>query len=247
VVWGHRHRSFLILREVNDYRDMNGTKPRILLVDDEISVRATVRRGLETLSYDVEVAADGVEAIRQVERWRPDVVLLDLAMPKMGGLSVIEHLRTWSTVPIIVLSVMGEEGDKVRALEAGADDYLTKPFGMPELNARIRVALRRLVRSSPDGPLDFGPVTVDVAKRLVTVNGQEVHLTPIEYELLKQLVLEAGRVLTHQTLLERVWGPDYHSETHYLRPVITALRKKLGPQLIQTEPGVGYRLKVTLS
>jgi len=224
---------------------MNGARPRILLVDDEASVRATVRRGLETLGYDVDVAQDGLEAIRQVEHWRPDVVLLDLAMPKMGGLSAIEQIRTWSAVPVIVLSVMGEEGDKVRALEAGADDYLTKPFGMQELNARIRVALRRLSRAS-DGPIEFGGVTVDVGKRLVTVNGEEVHLTPIEYELLKQLALEAGRVLTHQTLLERVWGPDYHAETHYLRPVITSLRKKLGPRLIQTEPGVGYRIKVSV-
>ncbi|HEX5415696.1 MAG TPA: response regulator transcription factor, partial [Chloroflexota bacterium] len=114
-----------------------------------------------------------------------------------------------------------------------------------ELNARIRVALRRLARAT-DGPVEFGAVTIDVGKRLVAVNGQEIHLTPIEYELLKQLALEAGRVLTHQTLLERVWGPEYHAETHYLRPVITSLRKKLGPQLIQTEPGVGYRLRVSI-
>ncbi len=222
---------------------MSAPRPRILLVDDEASLRAALRRGLESLGYEVEVAVDGLEGIRQVERWRPDVVLMDLAMPRMGGLSAIKQIRTWSEVPIIVLSVMGEEGDKVRALEAGADDYLTKPFGLPELNARIRVTLRRLARSTLDQPLSFGDVTVDVGKRLVLVGGQEVHLTPIEYELLKQLVLNAGRVLTHQMLLERVWGPEYHAEVHYLRPVITALRKKLGPQLIQTEPGVGYRLR----
>jgi len=160
-------------------------------------------------------------------------------------LSAIEQIRTWSTVPIIVLSVMGEEADKVRALEAGADDYLTKPCGLPELKARIRVALRHLSRLGNDQPLQLGSVTVDVGKRLVTVSGQEVHLTPIEYELLKQLVLNAGRVLTHQTLLERVWGPEYEAETHYLRPVVTALRKKLGSHVIQTEPGVGYRLRVS--
>lgn len=225
---------------------MSSPRARILLADDEASVRMTVRRGLEVLGYDIEVAADGLEALRQVERWHPDVVLMDLAMPRMGGLSAIEQIRTWSAVPIIVLSVMGEEADKVRALEAGADDYLTKPFGTQELNARIRVALRHLARSSSDQSLQFGEVTIDIGKRLVAVQGQEVHLTPIEYETLKQLVLNAGRVLTHQTLLERVWGPEYHAETHYLRPVITALRKKLGPHLIQTEPGVGYRLKVTL-
>lgn len=223
---------------------MSGHRTRILLVDDEPNVRMTVRRGLEALGYDVEVGVDGLEGVRLVERWRPDVVLMDLAMPRMGGLSAIEQVRTWSAVPIIVLSVMGEETDKVRALDVGADDYLTKPFGMQELNARIRVALRHLVRTAANQPVQFGDVSVDVAKRLVTVRGEEVHLTPIEYELLKQLVLNAGRVLTHQMLLERVWGPEYHAEVHYLRPVITALRKKLGPQLIQTEPGVGYRLKV---
>jgi len=203
-----------------------------------------VRRGLETLGYEVEVAADGLEGVRLVERWRPDVVLMDLAMPKLGGLSAIEQIRTWSEVPIIVLSVMGEEADKVRALEAGADDYLTKPFGMQELNARIRVALRRLARTRPDQPVQLGNVCIDLSKRLVTVGGEEVHLTPIEYELLKQLVVNAGRVLTHEMLLDRVWGPEYHAEVHYLRPVITSLRKKLGSNLIQTEPGVGYRLKV---
>jgi two-component system KDP operon response regulator KdpE len=218
-------------------------RPRILLVDDEAGIRTTVRRGLEAIGYDVETAADGIEGIRAVESWRPDVVLLDLAMPKLGGLSAIEHLRTWSQVPIIVLSVMGEESDKVRALEAGADDYLTKPFGMDELNARIRVALRHLARSATDQPIQIGDVRIDISHRLVTVGGEEVHLTPIEYDLLKQLALNSGRVLTHQMLLERVWGPEYHAEVHYLRPVVTALRKKLGPNLIQTEPGVGYRLR----
>lgn len=223
---------------------MTGPRPRVLLVDDEASVRMTVRRGLETLGYDVEVAPDGLEGVRLVERWRPDVVLMDLAMPKMTGLTAIEQIRTWSEVPIIVLSVMGEEADKVRALEVGADDYLTKPFGLQELNARIRVALRHLARSSADQPVQLGGVIVDISKRLVAVDGQEVHLTPIEYEVLKHLVLNAGRVLTHEMLLDRVWGPEYHAEVHYLRPVITSLRKKLGSQLIQTEPGVGYRLKL---
>ncbi len=223
---------------------MSRARTRVLLVDDEINVRTSVRRGLEGLGYEVEVAADGLEGIQGVERWRPDVVLMDLAMPRLGGLSAIEQIRVWSAVPIIVLSVMGEEADKVRALEAGADDYLTKPFGMSELNARIRVALRHLSQRSLDQPLQFGNITVDLGRRLVTVADQEVHLTPIEYELFKQLVVNAGRVMTHHTLLAQVWGPEYETETHYLRPVITALRKKLGSHLIQTEPGVGYRLKV---
>jgi two-component system KDP operon response regulator KdpE len=222
---------------------MSRPQIRVLLVDDEASLRTSVRRGLEALGYVVEVAADGLAGVQAVERWHPDVVLMDLAMPKMSGLSAIEQIRTWSTVPIIVLSVMGEEADKVRALEAGADDYLTKPFGLQELNARIRVVLRRLSRAAFDQPQRFGAVEVDLGKRRVAVDGQEVHLTPIEYEVLKNLVLNAGRVLTHQVLLARVWGPEYETEVHYLRPVMTALRKKLGPHLIQTEPGVGYRLR----
>jgi two-component system KDP operon response regulator KdpE len=223
---------------------MSQPRLRVLLVDDETNVRTSVRRGLEALGYDVEVAGDGLAGVQLVEKWRPDVVLMDLAMPKMNGLHAIEQIRSWSSVPIIVLSVMGEEADKVRALEIGADDYLTKPFGLQELNARIRVVLRRLTRTALDQAVQLGDVTVDIGRRRVTVGGEEVHLTPIEYELLKQLVLNAGRVLTHDLLLEKVWGPEYHAEVHYLRPVITSLRKKLGPQLIQTEPGVGYRLKV---
>jgi two-component system KDP operon response regulator KdpE len=225
---------------------VSGQRSRVLLVDDEASLRATVRRGLEAFGYDVEVATNGLEAVDLVQRRRPDVVLMDLAMPKMSGITAIEQIRTWSEVPIIVLSVMGEEADKVRALEVGADDYLTKPFGLQELNARIRVAFRHLTRQPADQPYQFGDVTMDIGRRTVTVAGQEVHLTPIEYDLLKHLVLNAGRVLTHQTLLERVWGPEYESEVHYLRPVITSLRKKLGTRVIQTEPGVGYRLKVVL-
>ncbi len=176
----------------------------------------------------------------KVEGWRPDVVLLDLAMPKMGGLSAIESIRTWSKVPIIVLSVMGEEADKVRALEAGADDYLTKPFGLQELHARIRVALRH---AGSQSILQFGDVRLDVDRRLVSVSGEEVHLTPIEYELFKELALSGGRVLTHRLLLNRVWGAQYENEVNYLRPVITSLRKKLGTHLIKTEPAVGYRLQ----
>jgi two-component system KDP operon response regulator KdpE len=164
-------------------------------------------------------------------------------MPKMGGISAIEEIRHWSEVPIIVLSVMGEEREKVRALDSGADDYLTKPFGMQELSARIRATLRRRAPAPEGRVYTFGTVGVDTTSRIVTVGGAEVHLTPNEYGLLEQLVTNAGRVLTHRTLLERVWGPEYTEEVHYLRPVVTSLRKKLGPQLIQTEPGVGYRLK----
>jgi two-component system KDP operon response regulator KdpE len=215
----------------------------VLVVDDESEVRTAVRRGLELMGYEIEVASDGADGVARVESWRPDVVLLDLAMPRMGGLSAIEQVRTWSKVPIIVLSVMGEEADKVRALEAGADDYLTKPFGLQELHARIRVALRHANTGPLESVLQFGDVGLDVERRLVTVRGEEVHLTPIEYELFKQLALSAGRVLTHRALLNRVWGPQYEAEVNYLRPVITSLRKKLGSRLIKTEPAVGYRLQ----
>ena len=213
---------------------------RILVVDDEAEVRAAVRRGLELMGYEIEVASDGLEGVNKVENWRPDVVLLDLAMPKMGDLSAIENIRGWSKVPIIVLSVMGEQGDKVRALEAGADDYLTKPFGLPELHARIRVALRH---AGTQSVLQFGDVRLDIDRRLVTMRSEQVHLTPIEYELFKELALASGRVLTHRLLLNRVWGPQFEGEVNYLRPVITSLRKKLGTRLIKTEPAVGYRLQ----
>lgn len=218
---------------------------RVLVVDDEADVRNAVRRGLDLLGYEIAAAPDGAEGVRKVESVHPDVVLMDLAMPVKGGLSAIQEIRTWSDVPIIVLSVMGEEDDKVRALEAGADDYLTKPFGMQELNARIRVALRHAKAGAGESVLSFGDVCLDVDKRVVTVLGTEVHLTPIEYELFKQLAVNAGRVLTHRTLLAHVWGPQYENEVSYLRPVITSLRKKLGSQLIKTEPGVGYRLPST--
>jgi two-component system, OmpR family, KDP operon response regulator KdpE len=216
---------------------------RVLVVDDEAEVRNAIRRGLELMGYVVETAADGVDGVAKVETWRPDVVLLDLAMPRMGGLRALSEIRSWSTVPIIVLSVMGEEADKVRALDAGADDYLTKPFGVQELNARIRVALRHAQPGPAQSVLRFGDVRLDLDRRLVTLNGAEVHLTPIEYEVFKQLALEPGRVLTHRRLLSRVWGEQYETEVHYLRPVVTALRKKLGTQLIRTESGVGYRLR----
>jgi two-component system KDP operon response regulator KdpE len=195
------------------------------------------------MGYELEEAADGAEGVAKLESWRPDVVLMDLAMPRMGGLTAIEHIRSWTSVPVIVLSVVGEEKDKVRALDAGADDYLTKPFGMQELNARIRVALRHAQPGPANSLLQFGDLAIDIDKRLVTVGGEEVHLTPIEYELLRQLALNAGRVLTHGRLVSAVWGPAYADQTHYLRPVVTALRKKLGAHLIRTEPGVGYRLQ----
>ncbi|MBV9577674.1 MAG: response regulator transcription factor [Chloroflexi bacterium] len=216
---------------------------RALVIDDEAAVRQAVGRGLEVLGFEIETAADGLEGVARVESWRPDVVLLDLAMPRMSGLTALGQIRGWSQVPVIVLSVMGEEADKVRALEAGADDYVTKPFGMQELHARIRVVLRRAQHQPSEPVLRFGDVELDVERRLVSVRETPVHLTPIEYEVFKQLALQPGRVLTYRILLSQVWGPQYTTEVHYLRPVVTSLRKKLGTQLIKTEPGVGYRLE----
>ena len=219
---------------------------RALVIDDEAAVRQAVGRGLEVLGFEIETAADGLEGVARVESWRPDVVLLDLAMPRMSGLTALGQIRGWSQVPVIVLSVMGEEADKVRALEAGADDYVTKPFGMQELHARIRVVLRRAQHQPSEPVLRFGDVELDVERRLVSVRETPVHLTPIEYEVFKQLALQPGRVLTYRILLSQVWGPQYTTEVHYLRPVVTSLRKKLGTQLIKTESGVGYRLEDTL-
>ena len=215
---------------------------RVLVVDDEVSLRTSVSRGLSSHGFNVETAVDGQDAIEKVESWRPDVVLMDLAMPRVSGLSAIRQIRTWSEVPIIVLSVMGEEDEKIRALDAGADDYLTKPFGIGELGARIRVALRHVSQPTTEMVRTIGDVVIDFGSRLVTVSGVEVHLTPTEYELLKYLAMNLGRVLTHGQLLEQVWGPEYRAETAYLRPIVTALRKKLGAQIIRTEPGVGYRM-----
>jgi two-component system KDP operon response regulator KdpE len=221
-----------------------GLVTRVLVVDDEPNVREAVRRGLELLGFEIETAIDGADGVDKVEASRPDVVLLDLAMPRMSGLSALRHIRGWSQVPIIVLSVMGEEADKVRALEAGADDYLTKPFGMQELHARIRVVLRRLKPlDAAESVLQFGDVRLDVGRRMVSVNGEPVHLSPNEYEVFKLLALHAGRVLTYSSLLRHVWGEQYADDVQYLRPVMTSLRKKLGSRLIKTEPGVGYRLE----
>ncbi|MBV9120182.1 MAG: response regulator transcription factor [Chloroflexi bacterium] len=220
---------------------MNPT--RVLVVDDEANIRNSVSRGLQAQGYVVETAVDGEDGVLKARTWDPDVVLMDLAMPRKNGLSAIEEIRRWSTLPIIVLSVMGEEVEKVRALDAGADDYLTKPFGIDELAARIRVALRHVVQA-PGEPLRSFDVTIDIAGRSVQVRSAEVHLTPNEFELLKTLAMSPGRVVTHERLLETVWGPGYREEFGYLRPVITSLRKKLGAQLIGTEPGVGYRLRV---
>jgi len=222
-------------------------KPRVLIVDDEAQLRRALTRSLEGHDYEVREAEDGASALAAFEAFRPDVVLLDLMLPDMSGVEVCRTLRRTHQTPVIVLSVLGEEGTKVAALDEGADDYLTKPFGMDELLARVRVALRRGASDRLQQPvIRRAGLTIDLERRLVTLDGRDVHLTPTEYSLLKYLALHAGKVLTHGMILREVWGGEYASDTHVLRTCVNQLRSKLGddpaaPQFIATDPGVGYR------
>ena len=222
---------------------------RILVIDDEAPIRRFLRASLDPKQFTLFEAEDGESGIRAVAKKSPEVVLLDLGLPDMDGIEVARKLREWTEVPIIVLSARGQEQDKVDALDAGADDYLTKPFGVSELFARIRVALRHTRREEPpDTVIEAFGVRVDLAARQVHRDGAEVHLTPNEYRLLAVLVRHAGRVVTHKQILKEVWGDAYVGESHYLRVYTGQLRQKLEadpaqPRLIVNEPGVGYRLK----
>ena len=218
---------------------------RILVVDDEPAIRRTVSSNLQGHGFRVETAETAQEALERFERFRPDVVLLDLILPDQHGREVIRAIREHSGVPIIVLSARGEEAEKVAALELGADDYLTKPFGVRELLARIRVALRHAAHVSSAVPIiRAGELTIDLEHRRVTVNSHEVRLTPLEYDFLKALASHPDKVLTNRMLLQRVWGSQYVEEPHYLHVYAARLRKKLGTaaRRLVTEPGVGYRL-----
>jgi two-component system, OmpR family, KDP operon response regulator KdpE len=221
---------------------------RVLIVDDEPQIRRFLRTTLSAHGYRVLEASCGREAMTLTATERPELILLDLGLPDIEGLEVIHRLREWSTVPIIVVSVRGQEAQKIAALDSGADDYITKPFGMGELLARIRAALRHRLQAEVDDPVfRSAGLTIDLVKRIVTVDGHEVKLTPKEYDLLRVLVTNAGKVVTHQHLLREVWGPGSVYETHYLRVYIGQLRQKLEPDPAQpryllTEPGVGYRL-----
>ncbi len=226
---------------------MNST-PRILVVDDETQISRVLRRSLSARGYEIQVADDGEEALQVFQSWSPDLVITDLSMPVMGGLELCRRIRATSQTPIIVLSVKGEEHSKVEALDAGADDYVTKPFGMDELLARVRAALRRTSGTVDQQAthLDLGAFQVDLDARTVKVRGEEVHLTPKEYELLVYMLRHPNKVLTHHSLLGAVWGGDYVEQTEYLRVFIGQLRKKLEsdpakPKYILTEPWVGYR------
>ncbi len=224
----------------------------ILLIEDEPQMRRFLRVTLESHGYRLVEASTGQEGLAQAATRNPSVVLVDLGLPDIDGLKVIEEIRGWSPVPIIVLSARDQEADKIRALDGGADDYLTKPFGAGELLARIRVALRhRALQQGEEGEPVFllRNLRVDLAKRQVYVNDEEVHLTPIEYNLLTFLIRHAGKVVTHRQILREVWGPPYVNQTQYLRVYMAQLRRKLEadpacPRFLMNEPGVGYRLKV---
>jgi two-component system, OmpR family, KDP operon response regulator KdpE len=225
--------------------------PGVVVVEDEPQIRRFLRAALAGQGYRVYEASTGADGLVEVASRQPELVILDLGLPDVDGIDFIRKVREWSAVPVIVLSARGQEADKVAALDAGADDYLSKPFSVGELMARLRVALRHRARVS-DGALEsafsVGELHVDLAARRVTVGGAQVHLTPIEYRLLVALVHHPGKVITHRQLLQEVWGPAYGEETHYLRVHVAHIRGKLEqdpsrPRYVITEPGVGYRLR----
>jgi len=230
---------------------MAAAGPTVLLIEDEPQMRRFLRAALESHDYRLVEAATGREGVAQATGRNPDVILLDLGLPDADGIDLTRQIREWSTTPIIVISARGKEQDKIAALDAGADDYLTKPFGAGELMARLRVALRHASQpadASPEPVFQVGDLRVDLVKRQVFVAGAEVHLTPTEYKLLTLLVRHAGKVLTHRQLLKEVWGPNAVEHSHYVRVYMTQLRHKLErdatrPELLLTEPGVGYRLR----
>jgi|SRR5436305_11803282 len=221
---------------------------RVLVVDDEPQIVRGLKIILRSAGYEVESAETKSHALALLASRPPDVLVLDLVLPDGGGVEVCEEVRGWSRLPILVLSAVGDEREKVRALDAGADDYITKPFGTDELLARLRAVLRRSLQAGGNPSVEIGDITIDLADRRVSRGEEEVHLTPIEFELLRVLAQHLGRLVTHRQLLREVWGPEYGRETHYLRVHVAHIRAKLEddasrPQLLVTEPGVGYRLR----
>ncbi|WP_224984060.1 response regulator [Geomonas agri] len=222
--------------------------PRVLVIDDEVAIQRFLKTALDTGDYSVHLADSAHTGLAAAVAVRPDVILIDLGLPDLDGVEVIRRVREWSQVPIIVISVREREDEKVQALDAGADDYLTKPFGIGELLARIKVALRRSLQQAPQPVFQSGELRVDLPHRRVTVGDEEVQLTPTEYELLRMLVTHAGKVLTHSQILRQIWGVAYLEQPHVLRVNISNLRRKIEsdasrPRYILTEAGVGYRLK----
>ena len=228
---------------------MSDVAPTVLVIEDEPQMRRFLKASLEAHDYRLVEAVTAREGLAQAAGRNTDAILLDLGLPDLDGIELTRRLREWSRIPVIVISARGREQDKIAALDAGADDYLTKPFGLGELLARLRVALRRVAANGGAEPvLVIGDLKVDLGARLVYRGGQEVHLTPIEYKLLATLARHAGKVLTHRMLLKEVWGPNAVEHTHYVRVYMTQLRHKLEddpsrPRYLLTESGVGYRLR----
>ena len=225
--------------------------PRVLVVDDEKAIQRFLKNALSSAEFLVHLADSGKEALTAAMAVRPDLIILDLGLPDMDGVEVLRRLREWTKVPVIILSVRDREDEKVTALDSGADDYVTKPFGIGELLARMRVALRKSIQESPEPVYRVDGLEVDLERRRVVSQGEEVQLTPTEYDLLRLLVTHAGKVLTHNQILRQIWGPAYLEQPHLLRVNISNLRRKIEPEpnrprYILTELGVGYRLKTNL-
>lgn len=228
---------------------MTGITRRILVAEDELALRDFVSRNLRARGFEVLEASNGLEAVATWERESPHLLILDIMMPRMDGLEVCRRVREHSSVPIIVLTALDDESDKVTALDLGADDYLTKPFGVEELLARVRAVLRRTqgeITPTASSSRQFGELSIDLTARVVRLRDAEVRLSPTEFAVLKELVSNAGKVLTHRMLLQSIWGPEYGGEAEYLRVYINRLRQKLeadpaNPRHLLTEPGVGYR------
>jgi two-component system, OmpR family, KDP operon response regulator KdpE len=225
------------------------TSPRVLIVDDEPQILRGLRVVLRGAGFDVVPAATVEEALDAAALQAPDAAIVDLLLPDGDGVELTRRLREWTQAPILVLSAIGDEADKIRALDAGADDYVTKPFGSQELTARLRAVLRRVSDTGTEPAIEIGDLVIDLADRRVRRGDEQIHLTPIEFDLLRVLALNRGRLVTHRHLLQEVWGPSYGDETHYLRVHVAHIRAKLEldpsrPHYVITEPGVGYRLLV---
>ena len=228
---------------------MGNTGKKVVIIDDEASIRRFLRVSLEAHGFQVFESQTGQDGVKEVIARRPDVILLDLALPDISGIEVLKRLREWSKTPIVVLTVRDLEEQKFEALDLGADDYVTKPFGVPELLARVRVAIRHAEKTQEEPIFRSGPLEIDRGSRIVRVQGKEIKLSPTEYDLLRVLADHAGKVVTHRMLLQAVWGPNSTEHTQYLRVYVGQLRKRLRtskdvPEVIRTESGVGYRLLI---